>query len=94
MGLGSIWRTGHRLVISFASGVILFVLGIALILGSRYTDWRWVLTDDPRIDAIQFYTAWDEAELAIGITLAILGMAVCTAVVTYAIFRRRTGDVR
>lgn len=94
MSIGSIWRAERWSVISFAAGAILFALGIALIIGSRYTDWHWVLTDDPEIDAIHFYTAWNEVELATGIIFVVIGMAVCTATVTYAILRKRTKDVR
>jgi len=87
--LGSICRAERWPIISFAVGTILVALGIVRIVGSRYTDWHWVLTCDPGIDAGYFYTAWDEGQLAKGIALALLGTALSSASYTYLVLRRK-----
>ena len=89
--LRSLSLTERSAIISFVAGVILIALGIVRIVGSRYMDWHWILTDDPGVDAGAFYPAWNEVELATGIILALVGTVACTASLTYAILRKRKG---
>lgn len=74
-------------IVSFAVGVVLVILGIALIMESQYTARMMVPIDGG--DGIFGYPAWDEAQLATGIIFALVGTAASSASSTYVILRRK-----
>jgi len=92
--IGSIAKAHSWTIISFGAGAILIALGIARIVGSLYGDWRWILTNDPSVDAGIFYPAWNEFEVATGIILTVAGTIACAVALAYAILRRKAEGIQ
>ena len=78
-------------IVSFAVGVVVVILGIAQIMDSQYTARMMVPIDGG--DGIFGYPAWDEAQLATGIILALIGTAASSASFTYAALKRKQKGV-
>ena len=78
-------------IVSFAVGVVMIILGIALIMDSQYFARMWIPIDG--YDGIFRYPAWDEAQLATGIILAMVGTAASSASFTYAALKRKQKGV-
>ena len=75
-------------IVSFAVGVVVVILGIALIMESRSVSG--VGFGDIAVLGI---VVWDEVQLATGIILAMVGTAASSASFTYAALKRKQKGV-
>ena len=82
-----------KLIAALVIGVILIVLGVAMIAGARHVvmeGWGY-----GNVDGLHVYVIWDASQLATGIILALGGTAVDTSSLTcFALTRRKEPEPR
>jgi len=92
-GLVSMKPLSPRLIAALVIGVIMIVLGVAMIVGARH-----VVTEGwgyGNVDGIHVYVVWDTSRLVTGIILALVGTAVDTSSLTcFTLTRRKESEPR
>lgn len=67
-------------------GIAFIVAGAFLMVESRYSKAAFPVVSEPPL----VYVIWDELRLASGIILALIGTAMSTASLTYAVIRKKS----